>query len=138
MDNIDQHSRYTHASIMAQFFPKKNIVDIGVIDNGLSIPRLFEENRIPFLTDSEAIESALQGLSTKKEARRGYGLPAVHKITTEGLKGVGYIISRRGCIHVLPNNVRKSYILQNHIYNGTVIYLRFSAPKEKINIHPYL
>ena len=33
-DNIEQHSQFTHASIIAQYFPQKNYVDIGILDNG--------------------------------------------------------------------------------------------------------
>ena len=45
-DNIDEHSRFTFASLMAQYYPRKEHMDIAVLDNGISIPLLFEKNNI--------------------------------------------------------------------------------------------
>lgn len=136
VDNIDQHSEYTHSSVMAQFFPKKNIVDIGVIDNGISIPSLFEKNNIFFNKDTDALSDALKGVSTKPEGYRGFGLSSTNKITTEGLGGKYYIISRKGFL-ISEKGERKVYILPSP-YKGTIVYLRFSAPKQELNIYTYI
>lgn len=137
VDNVDQHSRYTHASITAQFFPKMNIVDIGVVDNGISIPKLFKENNINFKDDADAIRLAMNGKSTKPGDERGYGLYTTRRITTEGLKGKCFILSGNG---VLVSDSKKSntYTSKKYLYKGTLIYLRFFAPKEEINIYPFL
>ncbi len=138
VDNVDQHSEYTHGTIMAQFFPKKEIVDIGVIDNGISIPALFEKNNISFKEDAKAIESAMCGKSTKKEEGRGFGLSSTNAIITEGLKGQCYMISRKGMLTTAPKNIRKVFIFEDVIHKGTIIYLRFPVPKERVNILPYI
>lgn len=137
LDNVDQHSEYTHASAMAQFFPQKNMVDIGVIDNGISIPTVFEKYKVPFKDDIEAISRAVDGLSTKKENNRGYGLNSMKKITTKGLKGTFYVVSRRGALVVNQDNSRNPYIFKDIIYKGTMVYLRFLSPQQKINIYDY-
>ena len=66
-DNIDEHSNFECASLMAQYFPKKEIVDIAVFDNGVSIPKLFEEHNIPFDGDRDAIKKAVWGEVTTKK-----------------------------------------------------------------------
>jgi hypothetical protein len=137
-DNIKEHSEYTHGSLMAQYFPKKDIIDIGVIDNGISIPVVFKRNGIIFDNDCIAILSALKGKSTKKEGNRGFGLPTTDKIITGALNGAFYIISNKGFIYSDSAIGRKAFILKDIDYKGTIIYLRFKAPKDKIDIYPYL
>ena len=85
-DNIDDHSQFTYASLMAQYFPIKKLVDIGVLDNGITIPILFKENGIKFSKDSEALKKALAGeVTTKKgEDMRGYGLKSCKDISIKG------------------------------------------------------
>jgi hypothetical protein len=138
VDNIEQHSDFTTASIMAQYYPKKNMVDIGVIDNGITIPYLLEINNLGGIDDCNRILSAINGISTKKEIGRGYGLSSSTKITIDGLDGECYIVSRRGIVHLKANGFRKLYKLENNVYNGTIIYMRFLAPKKSINITSYL
>jgi hypothetical protein len=138
VDNIDQHSSFTSASVMAQYFPNKDFVDIGVVDNGISIPGIFENHNIHFSNDSEAISNAINGVSTKKEEGRGFGLSSSSRIAVEALNGDCYFISRRGIVHIDSKGFRKLYKLQNQVFRGTIVYFRFKAPKNKIDILPYL
>ena len=41
--NIDEHSQFTFASLMAQYFPHKEYLDIAVFDNGITIPFLLKK-----------------------------------------------------------------------------------------------
>lgn len=137
-DNIDQHSRFSHASIMAQYFEKKQYIDIGVMDNGISIPRNFENNKIAFDNDADALNKAIQGVSTKKDEGRGTGLYSSQKIVKEGLKGEFYIISRNGLLVDSYNYSRKLYKLQNYSLNGTLCYIRFKVPKVEVSPYKFL
>ena len=109
-DNIEQHSKFTHASIMAQYFPQKKHVDIGILDNGLSIPKVFENNIISFTDDCDAITKAMSGTTTKKEDRtRGFGLKTTKKIVRDLCDGELYLISRQGVLIFKPNLFSKKY-----------------------------
>ena len=58
-DNIDQHSNFQFASLMAQYFPQKGILDIAVFDNGLTIPGVYEKNNLKFNYDVKPGHSKL-------------------------------------------------------------------------------
>ena len=127
-DNIEQHSQFTHASIMAQYFPRKKYVDIGILDNGLSIPTVFEKNKISFSQDNDAIDKALKGTTTKKEGSRGYGLSSSKKIIRDLINGTLHILSRRGVKIFEPSLFSKSYELEKSSLKGTLIYMRLNVP----------
>ena len=138
-DNIEQHSQFTHASIMAQYFPKKNYIDIGILDNGLSIPCVFEKNKISFSKDYEAIDKALKGTTTKKEdGLRGYGLQSSKKIVRDLIDGELHIISRKGAIIFKPDFFSQKCELAKNSLGGTLIYMRLNTPSKSLNIYPHL
>src|SRR3989344_5354113 len=138
-DNIQQHSRFSYASIMAQYYPQKKYVDLGVLDDGMSIPCLFEENNIKFSKDSEAINLALTGTTTKKgDGPRGFGLRSTREIVKKALNGKMYVISRKGVVIINPESKDKSYDFSKESLSGTILYMRLNTPKEYLNIYPYL
>lgn len=139
-DNIDTHSEFSCASIMAQYFPTKKKVDVVVFDNGITIPGLFERHNIPFKNDSDAINKAICGeVTTKKdEFMRGYGLKSCKRLSTEGTKGELYIISRGGIMILKSNKDPLLYNLDKKMLNGTLLYFRLEIPKKKLNIHDFL
>lgn len=139
-DNIDEHSQFTFASLMAQYFPHKEHLDIAVFDNGVTIPLLFEKNNIKFDKDSEAILKAVSGeITTKKgEEMRGYGLKSCKDIATEEIKGELHIISRKGAILLKSQQKPQLYDFDDASLKGTFLYFRLDTPKKKVNIYPYV
>jgi len=138
-DNIEQHSKFSNASLMAQYYPQKNYVDIGVLDDGLTIPFVFEINKIGFSKDSEAINKALSGITTKgEELSRGYGLKSSKEIVEKALNGEMYIISRKGALIINPDSEIKHYDFKNTYLKGTLVYMRLKSPDKHLNIYPYL
>jgi len=138
-DNIDEHSRFECASLMAQYFPKKEIVDIAVFDNGVSIPKLFEEHNIRFKGDSNAIKKAVWGeVTTKKNETRGFGLRTCKELSTEGLKGELYLVSRSGILMIKSSKEPLFYELKTDSLKGTFIYLRLKTPKKRLNIYKFV
>lgn len=69
-DNMDEHSNFTFASLMAQYYPKKEHLDIAVLDNGITIPFNFEKNNISFNKDSEALKKAISGKLLQKRMKK--------------------------------------------------------------------
>lgn len=136
-DNIQQHSQFTHGTLLAQYFPNMEYVDIGVLDNGITIPGSYERYQIEVVSDANAIEQAIQGVSTKLEKGRGHGLPSSFAIGTQELGGEVYILSRTGAL-VHRSGATNLYKLENGGLLGMVVYFRFRLPKRKPDITPYL
>ena len=138
-DNIEQHSNFSNASVMAQYYPNKKYVDLGVFDDGISIPGLFEKNNIKFSKDSEAINLALSGTTTKKEEiSRGFGLESSKKLVKDALNGKMHIISRKGTVIIEQNSKIKVHDFTRNFLQGTLLYMRLKTPKKHLNIYPYL
>lgn len=131
-DNIDQHSHFSHASIIANYDKNKKEIYICVFDNGLTIPGSFEARSVSFKDDSDAVKQALEGKSTKKEGGRGTGLRSSKNLVENGLNGDFFIISRKGFIH---KNIAKIRDLK---LNGTFIYIKFKDPGKSLNIYKYI
>lgn len=135
--NVEDHSEFTHATVASQYYFKKKFVDMGMIDNGITIPALFRKKNIPFETDAEAIDKAIHGVSTKTDDGRGRGLTFVKRVVNEGLKGQLLMISRNGAV-VHDGENRKLYKLAKLKLRGTVVYSRFEMPKTKIKWGDYV
>lgn len=136
-DNISEHSQFHNATMLAQYFPKTGEIDMGFIDDGISIPGSYEQHGRDVPSDANAIEQAVQGISTKEGWSRGHGLPSCKGITKDLLKGEFYIISRQGVL-VHRSGASNIYNLESKGLRGTVVYLRFSKPAQTPNVTAYL
>lgn len=135
-DNIEQHSDYSNAYIFLKQNTEKNIVEILIFDDGLTIPFVFEKNKIKFFKDSEAIRMALEGTTTKKEdISRGYGLSTSKEIV-KALKGSMKIISRKGILELQDSTI-DFHDLGKEL-KGTLILLKLETPEKDLNIYHYL
>lgn len=139
-DNIDNHSEFRRASLMAQYYPTKKIVDIAVFDNGISIPALFERSNIYFEGDTDAIKKAVWGEVTTKqnEITRGFGLRTCKKLSMEGLKGELYVVSRKGILLLKSGEEPLFRDLVDKSLKGTFFYLRLKTPKKKLDIYDFV
>ncbi len=133
-DNIDQHSCFSFASMMAQYYPNKNFLDIAVFDNGLTIPGNFEKNDIKFISDAEALEKAFLGEVTTKaeELMRAYGLKSCKNLSTLGAKGELYVVSRKGIVIIRGEEANFKELKENEL-NGTFLYFRIPCPGENFD-----
>lgn len=136
-DNIDQHSRFTQAAVVAQRYGKADKIGIGVIDDGIGIPGSFKEHNIVFTKDTEALQKAVSGVSAKKgEGDRGWGLPSSLRIVHEGYGGTFFICSGKAAM-VIGQGLNKIYILPGEGLNGTAVYCYFGIPKQAVDIAPF-
>jgi hypothetical protein len=138
-DNIEDHSEYSCASIMAQYFPTKKEVEIIVFDNGLTIPGVFSKNNVQFDDDSDSIGKALSGeVSTpklyKQEEGRGYGLRTCKSLSTEDFKGELYVFSRKGLI-ISKHNQENLFENMENPLNGTLFCVKIKLPGNEINFY---
>jgi len=137
-DNIYQHSEFQQAFIMAQRYKQHKFVEICFYDNGITINGSFKKNGLIIEEDYGAIAEAINGLSTKNQTERGFGLGSNFKIFTQGLNGEILIVSGSGAIYVNKQQ-RKAYKFQeSNILMGTMISVKVPFPAKEIDIYDYL
>jgi hypothetical protein len=136
-NNIYEHSNFERAFIMAQRYVKKGFTEICFFDNGISIPGSFSLYGIHYESDSDAINKAVNGLSTKDELNhRGWGINTIVKIFTRGAKGEIFIASRKGAVYISRDESLLYHLGDKYRIQGTLISLRI--PKGSINISSYI
>ncbi len=99
---------------------------------------LEEVGGLKFSDDCDAVKKATEGLSTKKEYGRGFGLRTSKNLVLDGLNGEMYVLSRKGAIIFNPKDKKKNQEIMKKPLKGTLIYMRFSAPKKSLNIIEYV
>ncbi|KZX11097.1 hypothetical protein MBFIL_15290 [Methanobrevibacter filiformis] len=116
----------------AQEYPNLKMLDICVMDDGLSIPGRFKKSGIEFTDECHAIEKAISNLSTvsKNPHERGNGLWTTVKLVVEGNKGSVLIVSDKGCLHINGIEDYKYKVLHNkNKFKGTLISVRLNKNK---------
>ena len=136
-DNIEQHSNYSNAFIFLKYDSEKEIAEICIFDDGLTIPSVFKKSNLYFLKDSDAIKMALRGKTTKKEdISRGFGLKTTKSIV-EALNGKMQIISKSGMVTLWKKMLTEKNF-DNAKLCGTLIYLKMETPEKDLNIYSFL
>jgi hypothetical protein len=122
---------------MAQRYKQLKFTEVGIIDNGISIPGSYENKGLKF-SDIEALKEAVQeGLSTKSD-ERGYGLRTSLKILTQGLEADCFIVSRGAGLIMNKYNTLFYEIEKNNIFNGTLISTRIPYKPRNVNIYDFI
>ena len=133
VDNINQHSDFSDGFIFINYDKNTKETVIIVFDDGVTIPKNFEVNSIPFVNASGAIVMAMEGTSTKKEEGRGFGLSSTKKLIEQGFKGNIVIASENG---IYKTDIPKSKL--SRPIKGTFVCINFTDKGEGLNIYRYL
>ena len=136
VDNIYQHSRFKIAFVMAQRYPKLGYIELAFIDNGITIQGSYKDHGLLF-QPWEAINKALNGLSTKGEGR-GWGLRTSIKIFRDGLGGQILIVSGGGAVYLDGSKEEPYKLSRAHRMNGTLISMRVPYPSQIVDIYKYV
>jgi len=137
-ENIYEHSNFRNAFLMAQRY--SNFLEICILDNGVTIPGNIMNN-YPDMSkeeDYQAIYDAIEGLSTKKEEGRGYGLGSSVKLFTKGLEGKLFIVSRCGACYIDKSKPTYYKLNSSHRWDGTLISMRVPLPPRNVDIYQYI
>ena len=138
VDNIYQHSQFSTSYIMAQKYEKKKYTEIGIIDNGISIPGSFEKAGFR-MNDLDVLKNViLKGLTTKDDIERGYGLRSSLKLLTHGLNGSCLIISRESGLTADKQKNIFYKMDKNQMFKGTLISVRIPYNYSNVNIYDYV
>ncbi|MDG7040749.1 MAG: hypothetical protein JRN66_05740 [Nitrososphaerota archaeon] len=140
IDNIYQHSEFKYAYTMAQYYRNQGFVELGFLDDGITIAGSFNKNAKANFTDInnwEAIDQATKGATSKGGEQRGCGLSSSISIA-KALGGDVLIVSGYGAIYINPG-LRQPYLLHKaHQLRGTLISLRIPLNSPRIDIYMYL
>jgi hypothetical protein len=138
--NIYEHSEFSNASMMAQIYKGKSLVEITILDDGISIPGCFEKYGIAIPSDYDAILSAINGeISTKTEDEpRGFGLRSSVKLYMDGIDAQLLLVSRNGALYKNRYNEIVYNIEGASQLIGTLISIRTPYPVPQVNIYDYI
>lgn len=138
VDNIYEHARASRAYVMAQRYPKKELIEASFMDDGMTIPKSLEVGTgttYPAARAHEAILDALNGKSAKGGGERGYELRTSVRIVN-ALDGEVLIVSGRGAVVAGKQGRVSVYSLssQNEL-DGTLVSIQLPYSDKRINLY---
>lgn len=131
-NNVYDHSRFENLDVQSYILTKEHEnfkkLDISIIDDGISIPGLFNKFNVDFEDDCHAIEKAITTFSTvsNEEFERGNGLRTIVRLIAEGNGGEILIVSRKGCLHISGDDYAYYLLDEQHTFNGTLVSIRLN------------
>lgn len=131
-NNVYDHSNIGNVEvdsfILSKFHHNHKKLDVTVIDDGLSIPGLFEKSNVDFENDCQAIEKAIGTFSTVSTTayERGNGLRTIVRLVAEGNDGEILIVSRNGCVHITGEKYWYYLLGEEHKFNGALVSIRLN------------
>lgn len=131
-NNVYDHSNIDNGEvdsfIISKFHQTHKKLDISVIDDGLSIPGLFEKSNVDFENDCQAIEMAISTFSTVSDSvyERGNGLRTIVRLIAEGNNGEILVVSRGGCVHISGEKYKYYLLNEKHRFKGTLVSIRLN------------
>lgn len=140
VDNIYEHSKFRYAWVMAQKYPSKGFIELGFFDDGITIPGNFDKHGFLYKTRNhyQAIMDAINGLSTKDDKQRGYGLKSSTKLFL-ALGGQILVVSGSGAVYLGDQKPIPYYLkTSKHKLKGTLISMRVQDKPRKINLYEFL
>lgn len=135
--NIIEHSNAEQGMVFGQYYPKKNYLDICIVDRGRGLAASYKEEMNLKFSDEDAITEAMQGHSTKPNKERGYGIRTSKNVVCNALGGEFVYLS--GSAVLFSNKERERLaILPDFYWQGVIIAYRIPKPATPIDIYPFL
>lgn len=135
--NIFDHSKQNAGFVFGQFYPKKNYLDICIVDCGRGLAGAYKQEKNLIISDENAIKEVMEGNSTKPNNERGYGVRTSKKVVCEGLKGGFTLISGAAALFSSDRD-EKLISLKDFYWQGVIIAFRIPKPTGSIDISKYL
>lgn len=139
VDNIDQHSNCDVGAVLVQRYPSKEFIDIGIVDDGVSVPGNFESHGVEFDSDKEALSRAAKGLvSTKPDTghNRGFGISTTINLVCNGMNGSVLFQSRDGSY--FKDGERVYCSSASNTWPGTSFIFRLHVPEDGFGFLDYI
>jgi hypothetical protein len=145
-DNIKEHS-IAQNGLLYYWCPKgKNVIDICIADNGISILGSYVQKNLYIDrigdSDAKAIALAKDGYSTKNlpdAENRGYGISKNINMITNGLNGSMYILSGSALMICNKGSKRILSMPEQTEWSGTLVFAEIPLKTpERFNIYEYI
>lgn len=121
--NIFDHSRKNIGWMFGQYFPKKRYLDVCILDRGRGFRQCYKDELNLEVEDTQAVELALRGKSSKKTNERGFGIWTTKRMVVEGLGGQCFILSGSAGYIALPGR-EQPFTLKDVMWNGVIVAFR--------------
>lgn len=135
--NIFEHSKKDVGYIFGQYYPKKNFLDLCIVDCGRGLTHSYQEDEGLKFSDKEAIKQALSGRSTKKDLERGYGIRTSKRVVCEGLAGNFVLLSGDTALYSSKKE-NKLISFPGFYWQGVIVAYRILKPKGAVDIAPFI
>lgn len=135
--NIFEHSRKDSGYLFGQHYPKKNYLDICIVDCGKGFVQSYQEVNKIALSSEEAISQVMRGVSTKSSRERGFGVWTSKDIVCKALGG-DFIILSGSAAFIAQNFKERLVTLPAFNWQGVLVAYRIPKPKGPIDITPYV
>jgi len=120
---------------MAQRYDDKGFVEVCVFDDGLTIAGNINSALGTSLGGLEAIQKAVDGLSTKSGKERGTGLQNIVKLVLNGMEGEILIVSGDGMLYSNISGAQGYNLKDPNTLKGTLVALRFPIQQREVNLY---
>jgi hypothetical protein len=128
VNNICDHSHASRGYLFLQYYPRKKLMDIAIADMGVSLLGSYIMNGHEGVKNHvEAMQSALNGESTKLEKNRGFGIRTSRNMLVQGLEGRYFMMSGNAFLNSRPGIEDSIGVFPEKPgiqWNGTFIALR--------------
>jgi hypothetical protein len=135
--NIFDHSKEKNGFLFGQYYPKKEFLDICIVDTGRGLKQAYKDEQNKEVSDEQAIQEVLKGNSTKPGKERGYGVRTSKDVVCKGLGGQFLILSGSSAL-ISSKSSQKSVSLPNFLWPGVIVAYRIPKPTGSIDIYQYL
>ncbi|MFA6304383.1 MAG: hypothetical protein WCV73_02415 [Patescibacteria group bacterium] len=135
--NIFEHSKKEEGFIFGQYYPKKEYLDICIVDRGRGLKGSYKEEQNIIITDAEAINRVMSGHSVKSDIERGYGVRTSKRVVCEGLGG-SFILLSGSVALISSQNQDKIVELPNFYWQGVIVAYRIPKPIKSFDISKYV
>lgn len=135
--NIFEHSHQNTGFLFAQSYPKKDYLDICIVDRGRGLQRSYQEDKNVIFSDEDAISEVMKGHSVKSTVERGYGVWTSKRVVCEGLGGNFILVS--GSAALISNRDKDKLVkLPDFYWQGVIIAYRMPKPLADFDISRYV
>jgi len=138
-NNIWEHSDTRYGWLFAQYYKNKKFTDICLLDNGITIAGSYANSQLELSinNDSRAIQCALDGLSTKKEEGRGFGLITSRNMVTKSYFEGKFLLISGNAGYYEDKNKQQHFDLGQR-WEGTIVFMRINKSSKKVNWAEYV
>ncbi|MGB8312194.1 MAG: hypothetical protein WCE81_10090 [Halobacteriota archaeon] len=127
--NVRQHAEVKNYWVFAQYYEKARpkTCEIVIADTGIGYKKSYESHKIKAETDTEAIQNALEGISSKPGDGRGYGIQNVASLSLKGFGGKLVIMTGKSIMYY-KRYIKKATkeVELSYGWGGSVVCVNFT------------